>query len=162
MVKLRVRWQSAVRLGALVASGCLALAAGPALFRAPDPPPLARDIGLPRVVRAPDERSGAPPFAFNDAIASPPIPGRQPRSRHHDPGTHRHGRPTRKPAADAAADGTPPGSPAPKVSAPPLPPTPTPAPTYIPATPQPPPAASPAPAPAPPPAGDGSEEFAPH
>jgi len=135
------------KLAGAGALALFALQALPHLLRPPEPPPLAADVGLPRVISA-AEPSGSGPHR-------PPLP--EPRIKRSpvrsgvgpaevviasEPRPKRH----RRPRAVAV-----PAPPAPPVAATAEPP---PAPTPVPPPP-------PAPGPSAPPS-DGSEEFAPH
>jgi hypothetical protein len=153
MAGVRIRWRGVARVAAIVVVGLIALRLLPGLLRAPEPPPLGADVGLPQ----------AKPVRV--------VAKREPRQR---PKRHRRKskpRPTKprpkvrvvpdRPAAKAVIGARkrhrrPP--PPPAESAPPA------VPEYVPPPPpEPPPAPVPEPAPTPPPApGDGSEEFAPH
>src|SRR6058998_2369366 len=42
-----IRWQNAIRAGAIVGAAGVTVALAPALLRKPDPPALAADVGLP-------------------------------------------------------------------------------------------------------------------
>lgn len=145
---MRVRWRGVGRAAAIVVVGLLALRLAPGLLRAPEPPPLGADVGLPRAKPAPT----AP--TKKARLATKPSPERH-RRRLHRP--ENRGRPSPSPQEPAAETAPAPiaesvESPAPS------------APEYVP---PPAPEPSPAPPPGPSPAssstpGDGSEEFAPH
>jgi hypothetical protein len=136
MGRVRVRWSTVAKvvLGAIIA--LLALQLLPALLKPPEPPPLAADVGLPKVVVEPVVK---------------PVPAAAPK-RHVPLRLQREPRRRKRlPAPSPAPVGNP--KPAPN----PLPPAPAPMPV---------PAPSPVPAPAPvpeppPPPDDGSVEFAP-
>ncbi|HWO83021.1 MAG TPA: hypothetical protein VNM38_04435 [Solirubrobacterales bacterium] len=149
---VRVRWAGIWKVAAVVAALLLSLQALPALLRPPEPPPLGADVGLPRVVPAPEEppppeppsrrrrlekhrkrAKGAEGLAAVDVISSRPRPK--------PPHRHRR-RPRFKPAPEQ-------------------PPPPAAPPEQVPYEPPPAPGPPPVPAPPPAPAGDGSEEFAP-
>jgi hypothetical protein len=167
---VRIRWRGVARVAAIFVVGLIALSVVPRLLRAPGPPPLGRDVGLPkaavgrpvRVIREPSpprrrkprrrNKSRARHHAVPDAPAATAKIGTRTR-RHHARRSHRSSsasEPTHFPGPE-------PG-PEPVESAPP------PAPEYVaPAPPEP----APTPLPEPPPTpesvpGDGSEEFAPH
>ncbi len=170
---VRIRWRQAAKLGLAGVGLLAALQLAPALLRAPEPPPLGADVGLPRPAQSrgsfvapratkeprdpkraadqPSRGSFVAPRATKEPRAREPLPPGvissvpHPHRRAHP---RRRAKPTRQPAA------TPP---APIEAAPPPLQT-APAPLeYAPA-----PAVEPAPSPAPPAPGDGSEEFAPH
>lgn len=155
MGNLRVRWQSAARALAALAAAGLAITLAPGLLKTPEPPPIAADVGLPRVIertgsspRPPEPR--APRVGLGRAKA---LPARR----------HRHHRPKDAGAAIPKPPSVPQKSPLPQKLPPgdgPTPPAyvPTPSPTPVPA---PPPVPAPTPQTAPAPT-DGSEEFAPH
>ena len=147
--RVRIRWRGVARAAAIVGVGLIGLRLVPGLLRAPEPPPLGADVGLPkagpaastpvRVVRKkpPSVRRRRVP----DAAAATATIGT--RSRH---------RPERRRRAHRRA----------RVE--PVEPPPPPTPEYVP-----PPAPEPSPEPLPAPSrvpestpGDGSEEFAPH
>jgi len=154
---IRVRWRALAKLVAIVAAALAALQLLPDLLRPPVPPPLARDVGLPRVKVEPSAKrqqvAGQEPVARKplprDVISSVP---------------HRHVAPepgrmaAKKPGANRHRHPAPPVPSAPAVETPPPPPAESPPPVST--TPAPPPSPPP-PAPTQPP-GDGSEEFAPH
>jgi len=48
---LRIRWRRVARTAAIVVVGLIALRLVPTLLRAPEPPPLGRDVGLPKAGR---------------------------------------------------------------------------------------------------------------
>jgi len=48
---VRVRWRAVGKAAAIAAAGLAALALLPSLARPPVPPPLPRDVGLPRIAR---------------------------------------------------------------------------------------------------------------
>jgi len=170
MAGLRIRWRGVARAAAIVAVGLIALRLVPILLRAPEPPPLGRDVGLPRAGRAAaivqpprraveGRRKSAPqsrPSLHAAPAATAVIGIRTPRHLHH------RSPPAHKPGTRATP------SPAPKPPPEPVERTPPPAPEYVPPpAPEPAPAPTPAPLPSPPSAprsvpGDGSEEFAPH
>jgi hypothetical protein len=122
---------AAAALGAIVA-----VAALPGLLRAPEPPPLGRDVGLPRVVR--EKKSKQPRrHRQRDGAFVPHSDTKAPKPE--------RSRPKRARAPEPAA--------APEPAPPPEPPAAEPAPE---------PAPPPPPAPEPAPVEDGSAEFAPH
>jgi hypothetical protein len=162
MAGVRIRWRGVARAAAIVVVGLIALRLLPGLLRAPEPPPLGADVGLPQAkpVRAAAKREPKPPRqrpkrhrqkpkprqkvrVVPDRPASKAVIGTEPKRRR--PPNRHHGK-------------TPRPRPAPVESAPPA------VPEYVPPPPpEPTPAPVPEPAPTPPPApGDGSEEFAPH
>jgi len=132
MRSLRIRWRSAWKPLAIAAIALLALRTLPALLTPPNPPPLAEDIGLPKV---------DVPAAERDAKPRPK--GKERRHPRHRP--HR----TQRVKHESRQTPAPPAS------------EPAPAPPPTPATP-PAPAPPPPSAASPPPTSDGSLEFAPH
>jgi hypothetical protein len=154
MASVRIRWRGVARAAAIVVVGLLALRVVPGLLRAPEPPPLGRDVGLPRAsaapvkpVRAvtkPKPREKKKTRVLPDRAASVAVIGA-----HHRHRVRRHRR------------GTMPGPEPVESTAPAVP-------EYVPPPPpETPPAAAPELPAAPPPAssttpGDGSQEFAPH
>ena len=180
---MRIRWRRVARVAAIIVVGLIALRVVPGLLRAPEPPPLGADVGLPKAKTAPAEpvravtkeparrrgkaapsrdvrksRRKQPAPVVTDAPAATAVIGSRQRNRDRRP----RGRPPhRRRRGDSAP--APPESPAEAASAP-VESSPPPAPEYVP-----PPVAEPSPAPVPEPApeppstpGDGSEEFAPH
>jgi outer membrane biosynthesis protein TonB len=158
MAGIRIRWRGVARVAAIAFVVLIAVRLLPGFLRAPEPPPLGADVGLPQGAPVPDvPREGAPRRAGRDRTtrAAAPVPD-APASKAVIGTRHRH-RVTRKhaPAPENAVE---------------LPPPPTP--EYVPppapepvAEPAPEPIAEPAPEPSPAPRstpGDGSEEFAPH
>jgi len=183
MAKMRVRWQSAARIGGAGLLAAAGLIAGPSLFRAPDPPPLPTDIGLPRGGSQTAAAQGAREKAERsntrrDHRGFPRRPRSAPRRPCHTRQRCRHSsadprapssrsgsrsaggknRVSRLPHVKGGApdQGSAPAAPPPPIAAPAPPPVSAPPAPAL----SPPPA--PAPAPAAPPPGDGSEEFAPH
>jgi hypothetical protein len=148
---VRVRWRSVGKVAALAAGGLIALQALPGLLRAPEPPPLAADVGLPRplpgeVREEIDLRAGPADPARGGAVIRERVgPARVVRR------SPPKARPVLRP--EPASISTPPPAP---------PSAPAPAPAASPAPPPQPEAVSPAPPPAAPPPSDGSVEFAPH
>jgi hypothetical protein len=55
MASVRIRWRGVARAAAIVVVALIALRVVPSLLRAPEPPPLGRDVGLPRAKVAPVE-----------------------------------------------------------------------------------------------------------
>jgi hypothetical protein len=166
MAGVRIRWRGVARAAAIVVVGLIALRLAPSLLRAPEPPPLGRDVGLPkakpaskpvRVVRKPRpkvHRRDVP-----DAPAAKATIGT--RTRHRRKFHQQHPNPSPR-AHERVAKMKP--SPAPEPAPEPVESAPPPAPEYVP---PPPPEPVPAPIPKPTPApasvpGDGSQEFAPH
>jgi len=161
MGQLRIRWGWLARGVGILAGGLVALQVLPGLLAPPEAPPLAADVGLPRVARG--GAAAVPAERAEDALA-------------HEPNQKPKPRPSRGIAAATAVIGTTPRRHArrPRRKSPPRKPTPRAAPAPTPprsAVPAPPPAAPPPPSepapvtppPAPPPAPeDGSLEFAPH
>ncbi|HEU5252902.1 MAG TPA: hypothetical protein VFU16_06225 [Solirubrobacterales bacterium] len=142
MGAVRIRWSSAARAAIVAVAALIALQALPSLLRPPEPPPLAEDVGLPRVV---PHLEPAPPTSRFESAPLEDKGATKPR--------------TELPGADVISSkpkrqkSKPPRS-APSVPAPVAPP---PAPL-----PSPPPVVYEDPAPPPPaPPSDGSEEFAP-
>lgn len=150
MAGLRIRWRAVGRVAAILAVGLIALRLVPTLLRAPEPPPLSRDVGLPKVRSA--------------ASGTVRVVKKRPRKPHRHVTHHEHPHPSRdpRPASKAKISSTP--RPAPEPPPEPVESGPPPAPEYVsPPVPEP----SPTPVPDPPPAprsvpGDGSEEFAAH
>ena len=145
---MRIRWSGMAKLAIGAIAGLVALQALPAMLHPPEPPPLAEDVGLPRI----DRSAGSPP----------------PQTRLETPRAHKGaGKTTKSAAIDVIRSK--PRSPRPaaaKPKAPPAPPVEPPAPSPVyepppPSSPTPSATLAPPPAAAPPP-GDGSEEFAPH
>jgi hypothetical protein len=163
MGAVRIRWRGVARVAAIVLFGLVAVRLLPGLLRAPEPPPLAADVGLPKVApvvapvadAAPHTRTRPRrprrkphPRPVRDAPAASAVIGshRKPRiERHREHLKRRSHKPL--PAAAKAPESPPPP---PHEYAPP--PAPAPIPEPLP---------EPEPAPAPTP-DDGSEEFAPH
>lgn len=152
---IRIRWKSLAKVAAALVAAAVALQLLPGLLKAPEPPPLGADVGLPRVadrgeglrVERRAERRRAPRSRANGRgdIAHAVIGTRT----HRRPARRqRHAHPTPKPPASPPRFHPEPASAS------------TPAPE--PPTPEPPPPPSPPPTPAPTqPASDGSMEFAP-
>jgi hypothetical protein len=136
MAGVRIRWRGVARVAAIVLVAVIALRLLPGLLRAPEPPPLAGDVGLPKAAHPP-----AP-------VPDPPTHRKQVTNRHKPRVEKPHKHVTkRKHKADPPPEKI--------VESPPPPP-----PEYAPPA-----AAEPVaePTPAPPSApGDGSQEFAPH
>jgi len=169
---LRIHWMTLGKGVALAGVGLLALQVLPGLLKPPAPPPLAGDVGLPRVQIDREAGVKAPSQAEASGPATPKLRRRQhlPKLPGHPglrggkisskPAPHRHPRKKRRKAKQApAAEALPTKTASPTPSPPPVP--------SPPSTPEPPPAPSSAPSPAPPPepsspAEDGSAEFAPH
>lgn len=150
MASVRIRWRGVARIAAIVLIGLLALRLLPGLLRAPEPPPLAADVGLPQakpVTEAPRRRHPRHPATrpVRDAPAAVAVIGV-----HHEHRLKKTVEARPKPTAEPAA-------PVPESTPPPIP-------EYVPpAAPEPVPEPLPEPAPAPSSTpGDGSEEFAPH
>jgi hypothetical protein len=160
---VRIRWRALAKLAALVVGAVAALQVLPALLKAPAPPPLARDVGLPRVKPAPVQTRGSFPThevdkeprdsqARHRAALPPDVISSLPR-RHHAP-KPKTKRSQRSKAPKTLLVPKPVTAPPPPIeSAPPAPVEPPPPPAPAPPTPLPQP---------PPPPADGSEEFAPH
>jgi hypothetical protein len=163
MAGVRIRWRRVARVAAIVVVGLIALRLVPGLLRAPEPPPLGADVGLPKVepvAKKPEpvvpkpaarRRRKARPHrrpAILDAPAATAVIGTRHRLRRHrktpEP-NHRPAQPVSEPPE--TVESAPP--PAPEYVPPPSPePAPTPLPAAPPASPSTP--------------DDGSEEFAPH
>lgn len=157
MGRVRVRWRGVGKVAAVLIAGLVALQVLPGLLKPPEAPPLAADVGLPRVsvphepaveIHEPAQASKPPkvkpePRRSNGLSAATAVIGTTPR---------RHKPRRREPRGDLFSH-TERKSPAPPPPAPPPPPEPPP---YVP-----PPAPEPPPNPPPPPT-DGSVEFAPH
>jgi hypothetical protein len=133
---VRIRWRGLARVAAAAVVVLVALNVLPTLLRAPEPPPLGADVGLPRAEPTKPARKPAKPEILPDKPASVARIGSQtkrPRRRRKPPP------PAAKPTQEPVPEYTPPPAPEPVVE-----------PVYE-------------PPPAPPPTvGDGSEEFAPH
>jgi hypothetical protein len=167
MAGVRIRWRGVARAAAIVVVGLIALRLLPGLLRAPEPPPLAADVGLPRAKPAAEAK---PMVAVVDREAKAAVVKRRPKPRRK---THKRAHAVPDEPASTASIGTrkkqrrPPrcrdrphrkatvsSSPEPVESTSPT------APEYVP-----PPAPEPSPEPAPTAPttpGDGSQEFAPH
>jgi hypothetical protein len=159
MGQLRIRWGWLARGAGVLAGGLLALQVLPGLLAPPEAPPLAADVGLPRVIPIDGRKAVPPERAIGAAERQPgkapePVPpdgvsaataviGSTPRR--YREGSHRGGR--RREQNEVRAR---PPRPAPPPATPPTPPPATPAPGPEPAPPE------PARAPE-----DGSLEFAP-
>ncbi|MBS1887371.1 MAG: hypothetical protein JSU06_09300 [Actinobacteria bacterium] len=148
---VRIRWRGVARAAAIVAVAAVALRLLPGLVRAPEPPPLGADVGLPRTVRREAVQV--------ERVPAPVTAKRAPRPRREKPKARRRAVVQDAPAATATI-----GSRArrrrPKAVESPPPRVPE----YVPPPPpEPPPTPLPEPPPAPPSVpGDGSEEFTPH
>jgi hypothetical protein len=144
---VRIRWRGVARAAAIVVVGLVALRLVPSLLHAPDPPPLGRDVGLPKAAAAKEpvrvvkpKRPKVRRRSVPDAPAAKAVMGTRTRHRH-----KRHRKPATPPPEPVESA----RPPAPEYVSPPVPePTPTPVPEP-----------SPAPRSVP---GDGSQEFAPH
>lgn len=150
---IRVHWRGVGKVAAVVVGAIVALRVLPGVFEAPEVPPLAPDVGLPRVVRMDEEE---PPVVVRKA--TPPRPRVRAKPSHGVEaataviGTTRRlqAKPHRSPdRARQLEKPTPPPPPPP-----PVPPAPEPT-GSIPVGPPPEPAPEPVPS-------DGSMEFAPH
>jgi hypothetical protein len=169
MAGVRIRWRGVARVAAIVLVGVLAVRLLPGFLRAPEPPPLAANVGLPRAKPVTEVPRGGAAQPVTD------VPGRRaavpaatrPHKRRRRP---RPQKSRQRPVKDAPAAEAVIGSrrkhrvklhPRPEQVAEPAPP---PASEYVPpAIPEPVPAPLPEPSPAPPTTpGDGSQEFAPH
>ena len=124
---VRVHWRGTAKVVLVLVGGVAALQIVPSLLKAPEAPPLAPDVGLPRI----EVRTGAEPAPVTRKRPKPLQ--RHPRPPHH--------RPKPKPAPPAATAAPPPA---------PEPPPPAPAPSPAPAPP-------PAPEPPPPPEDGSAE-----
>jgi hypothetical protein len=149
---VRIRWRGVARVAAIVVVGLIALRLVPTLLHAPEPPPLGRDVGLPKA-----EPSAPTPIvrpkppkphrrSVPDAPATTAKIGTRIRHRHKHRRHHEHPTPPSKPTLEPVES------------------APSPTPAYVP---EPAPEPVPAPLPEPQPAtrsvpGDGSQEFAPH
>jgi hypothetical protein len=146
MKGVRIRWRGVTRVAAAAFVGLLVLHLLPGLLRAPEPPPLGADVGLPKaepipkpvrkVTKVPPKTKVLPDKPASKAVI----------------GTHTHRRPHRRPQRKK-----PPPPPAVETSSEPVPEYTAPAPPE----PLPEPLAEAPPAPPSTP-GDGSQEFAPH
>jgi DNA polymerase III subunit gamma/tau len=159
---VRIRWRGVARAAAIVVVGLIVLRLLPELLRAPQPPPLGADVGLPqaRPARVVAKREPKRP-------QRKPQPPRGPKRHPHERQARRKVQAVPDPPASNAVIGTRrrhrPDRRKPSPAAP-VESTPSPVPEYVPPpTPEPLPTPLPEPAPTPPSApGDGSEEFAPH
>ncbi|HEX5929805.1 MAG TPA: hypothetical protein VFY48_10470 [Solirubrobacterales bacterium] len=143
MGTVRIRWKGLGKVAAAAVAGLLALQALPGLLRAPQPPPLAPDVGLPRVqVQRPEPVAAPKPPPRKPRRSQPPKP--RPIRRAEPLGrntTQKRGSTDRGEVEAAPVPlAVPAQAPAPVAPPPPVPP--------------------PIPPPAPP--GDGSVEFMPH
>jgi hypothetical protein len=146
MAGVRIRWRGVARVAAAAVVGLIVLSLLPGLLRAPEPPPLGADVGLPRAKAA-------------RVVTKPEPQGAQPEPR-----------PRRKVVPDEAASTAEIGTGTRRRrhhKKPPPPPIETPAEIVPEYAPSPAPEATPEPAYEPPPAppstpDDGSQEFAPH
>jgi hypothetical protein len=149
---VRIRWRGVARLAAIVVVGLIALRSVPALLHAPVPPPLGRDVGLPKAKSRASRPLARPKRpkphrrSVPDAPAATVRIGTGIRHRHKRRRHHKHRIPPPKPTLEPVES------------------APSPTPAYVP---EPAPEPAPAPLPEPPSAtrsmpGDGSQEFAPH
>jgi hypothetical protein len=153
MASVRIRWRGVARAAAILVVALIALRVVPGLLRAPEPPPLGRDVGLPRGRPAPIE-------PVREAMTPKPHEKKRKKKK------KKKARVVPDRAASTAVIGTHhqrrirPRRPVAKPAPEPIETTPPPVPEYVP-----PPSselpAVPSPAPATTP-GDGSQEFAPH
>jgi hypothetical protein len=143
---IRIRWRGVGKVAAIAVAAVVGLSLLPGLLRAPEPPPLGADVGLPQVTPTPEEpvrpatrprkhRQKSRPRPVPDAPASKAIIGSRHRHRIMKKRHVSHHESTAEPTPEYVP------SPAPEPIAEPLP-APPPAPRSTP--------------------GDGSEEFAPH
>lgn len=152
MAGIRIRWRGVARVAAIVLVAVIGLRLLPGLLRAPEPPPLGADVGLPQAAPEPEEprpvkhrRSRSQKSRLRpvpDAPAAEAVIGIR---RRHRIAKRAREHPARRQPDNAES----------------LPP---PSPEYVP-PPAPEPIAEPLPEPPPAPRftpGDGSEEFAPH
>jgi len=155
MAGVRIRWGGVARVAAIVVVALLGVRLLPDLLRAPEPPPLRADVGLPKAVAQPvverprtkpKPRPEAKTRKVSDTPASTAMIESHTRRKPEPPPRrhHRHPAPKTTPEQEEAAS-----PPAPECAPPPAPEA---APEPLP---EPPPEPSSAP-------GDGSEEFAPH
>jgi len=155
MAGVRIRWRGVARVAAIIVVGLFVLRLLPGFLRAPEPPPLAADVGLPKatpVTEAPRGRAAKP---------ATDVPERRAADRPRKERRRSRPRAVRDAPASTAVIGSKKNHSHPKKvveSAPP------PVPEYLPPSV---PEAVPEPLPQPPPAppstpGDGSQEFAPH
>jgi hypothetical protein len=165
MAGVRIRWRGVARVAAILVVGVLALRLLPGFLRAPEPPPLAADVGLPKAAPVTEVPRGGAAKPVTDvprrrAAARP----RKERRRSRPQKSHPH-RVSDAPASRAVIGSKrkhrvrrvvkPPSHPEPKPES-----SPPPVPEYVPPViPEPIPQPSPAPPSTP---GDGSQEFAPH
>jgi hypothetical protein len=153
MAEVRIRWRGVAKVAAIALVGLLGVRLLPTFLRAPEPPPLSADVGLPKAAPVTDvprpaadprkrrqrpHRRRSRPRKVRDAPAAKAVIG-----------SKRRHRVAAEPARDAKSATEP---------------TPPPAPRYVPpsvpeAIPELPPEPS---APLPSTPGDGSQEFAPH
>jgi hypothetical protein len=171
MAGLRIRWRGVARVAAILVVGLLVLRLLPGFLRAPEPPPLAADVGLPQVkpVTEPPRGGAAQPMtdvSGRRAVGRARAAVRPRKQRRRSRSQKSRPRPVRDAPASRAVIGSkrkhrvrtvakPPSRPGPKPES-----TPPPVPEYIPpVAPEPLPEPSPATSSTP---GDGSQEFAPH
>jgi hypothetical protein len=166
---MRIRWRGVARVAAILVVGLLVLRLLPGFLRAPEPPPLAADVGLPHAKPVTEVPRGGAAKPVTD------VPWRRAadRSAARPRKQRRRSRPQKsrpRPVGDAPASravigskrkhrvrqvAKPPSRPEPKPES-----TPPSVPEYVPpVAPEPLPEPSPAPPSTP---GDGSQEFAPH
>ena len=131
----RIRWPNAARLaGGVAGIGVLALAA-PGLLRAPEPPPLPRDVGLPRaalVASQPLPAASASPSRGDDEARGHHVPTD---GGHTDEGREPNRRPPHPATRPGVSHNAPsPAPPTPLVAAPPPPPARAPPPPAAPAS----------------------------
>jgi hypothetical protein len=165
MAGVRIRWRGVARVAAILVVGLVALRLLPGFLQAPEPPPLAADVGLPKATPVTEVPRGGAAEPEADvprrrAVAHPREGRRRSRPQ------KSHPRPVRDAPASSAVIGSnrehrvrkvakPPPRSEPKPES-----TPPPVPEYVPPLipePIPEPASAPSSAP-----GDGSQEFAPH
>jgi hypothetical protein len=86
MAGVRIRWRGVARAAAIVLVGLIALRLLPGLLRAPEPPPLGADVGLPRsrpVTSEPTREVAEPKGEGERAVPAPHKKARQRRPRRH-------------------------------------------------------------------------------
>jgi hypothetical protein len=183
MASVRIRWRGVAKVAAITIVGLIVVRLLPGFLRAPEPPPLGADVGLPKampVTEVSRGRAAKPAIEASGRVPAPSSAAR-PREQRRRPSPQKsRPRPVRDAAASRAVIGSrrkrrtkrpagvhahrgkvpePPSSTEEPVESTPPPPS-----EYVPpAAPEAVPEPSPGPSPAPPSTpGDGSQEFAPH
>lgn len=103
MAGVRIRWRGVARAAAIVVIGLIALRLLPGFLRAPEPPPLAADVGLPRAKPLVTEPALTVARPATKASRTPPAkaPRRRRKARQEKPGPR-----LKKPAAGDAPAST--------------------------------------------------------